>query len=438
MRGWSPSGEGLQHEMVRLLPIRHSPFRRLEESMKRIAGIDVHKKLLIVVIAAAEAPDQVLQKGKFGAARAELERLRLWLEQAGVEEVVMESTAQYWRPVWNQLEPQFTLHLAHAQSNRAPHGRKSDWADARRLVKRLAADELFLSFVPEPEQRDWRMLTRARQALVKDHVHLQNQIEALLEQASLKLSSVVSDLFGASGLRILWALAQGETQPEKLADLADPRLRCGREVLLDALRGQFRPIHQQLLGQAMERLKTLSQQIGELHQVAAQRMRPHTEVLQRLIEVPGMGAEAAQEILAEIGPAAAAFPSSAQLASWIGVCPGTHESAGENHSGRCAKGNRYIRRVLCQVAHAAVRTKGSHFQVLLRKFLSKGYNKAIWAVAHKLCKIIWNILHNGVRYVEYGGAVNPKAAQRAIQHHLKALRRLGYVLPDSPLPAAQG
>jgi len=406
--------------------------------MKRIAGIDVHKKMLVVVIAAAESPDQVLQKHKFGAARAELERLRLWLKDAAVEEVVMESTAQYWRPVWNALEDHFSLHLAHAQSNRAPRGRKSDWADARRLVKRLAAGELFLSFVPEAEQRDWRMLTRARQALVRDHVHLQNQVEALLEQASIKLSSVVSDLFGASGWRILSALAQGQTDPEKLADLADVRLRCGREVLADALHGQFRPVHRHLLEQALQRLKTISQQIGQLNQLAAQRMQPHTQAIRRLIEVPGIGAEAAQEILAEVGPAAAAFPSSAQLASWIGVCPGTQESAGENHSGRCAKGNRYIRRVLCQVAHAAAHTKGSHFEAVFRKLLYKGYNKAVWAVAHKLCKVIWNILHNGVRYLEHGEAINPKAVQRAIQHHLKALRRLGYVLPASPATASQG
>ena len=148
--------------------------------MKKIAGIDVHKQVLMVGIADAANPELVLQKGKFGTGQAELERLRMVLQQAEVTEVVMESTAQYWRPVWSELEPHFTLHLAHAQSNRAPKGRKSDWADAKRLVKRFAAEELFLSFVPEPEQRDWRMLTRARYALIRDHVHLQNQIAALL------------------------------------------------------------------------------------------------------------------------------------------------------------------------------------------------------------------------------------------------------------------
>ena len=183
--------------------------------MKRIAGIDVHKKILAVVIIDAASPEMILQKGKFGTGHAELERLRTWLQQAEVVEVVMESTAQYWRPVWTELEPYLALHLAHAQSNRAPQGRKSDWADAKRLVKRLVADELFLSFVPEPEQRDWGMLTRARQALLRDHVHLQNQIEALLEQASIKLSSVVSDLFGVSGLRILQRFGRRPDRPRE-------------------------------------------------------------------------------------------------------------------------------------------------------------------------------------------------------------------------------
>jgi transposase len=419
--------------------VRHYLFRAFSlpaaerATMQSIAGIDVHKKLLTAVIADAASPETIRAQDKFGTGHAELERLRQWLQAAQVTHVIMESTAQYWRPVWNHLESGFTLHLAHAQSNRAPRGRKSDWADAKRLVKRFAAGELFLSFVPDPSQRDWRMITRARQALVRDHVQIQNRVEALLEQASLKLSSVMSDLFSVSGLRILQALAEGETNPEQLAQLADPRLRCGREALLDALRGSFGSVHRRLLAQALQHWRAIQADIQELNLLAAQLMQPYAEVVARLIEVPGIGAEAAQEILAEIGPQAAAFPTGAQLASWIGVCPGTQESAGNNRSGRCPKGNPYIRRVLCQVAHAASRTKASHPQLLCKRFLPRlGYNKAVWAVAHRLTLIIWNILHRGVRYIEHGEAINPKAVQRSIQRHLKALRRLGYDIP-SPL-----
>jgi transposase len=402
-------------------------------NMKRIAAIDVHKKILMVVVVDANDPETAVERAKFGTGAAELERLRQFLQQAQVTAVILESTAQYWRPVWNALEPHLKLHLAHAQSNRAPRGRKADWADAQRLARRWLAGELFLSFVPAPEQRDARMITRARQALVRDSVHLQNQVEALLEQASLKLSSVVSDLFGHSGQRILQALAQGETDPHTLAALADRRLRCGTEALTDALRGRFSAVHRVLLQQALERWSTVQQQIAALDQLAAQHLEAHAAAVQRLIEVPGIGAQAAQELLAEIGPAAAAFPSSAQLASWTGVCPGTQESAGENHSGRCAKGNRYVRRVLCQMAHAAVRTKSSHLETVFKRLVGRlGYQKALWAVAHRLIVIVWNILHQGARYIEYGEALNPKAAQRAIQRHLKALRRLGYPIPAPP------
>ena len=399
--------------------------------MAKIAGIDVHKKLLVVVIADETAPEQILEQGKFGSVRSELERLRRCLSDHGVTAVVMESTAQYWRPVWNELEGCVSLHLAHAQSNRAPKGRKSDFADARRLVKRFVADELFLSYVPQPEQREWRMLTRARVVLVGDRVELQNQVEALLEQASIKLSSVVSDLFGASGLRILTALSEGITDPAALVALADRRLRASREVLVDALRGRFTQTHQQLLKQALDRYNLLTKQLSQLNEAAALRMQPHTDTVARLIEVPGIGAEAAQELIAELGPQAAAFPSSGQLASWIGVCPGSNESAGENHSSRSPKGNRYVRRLLVQVAHAASHTKGSHPQAIFRRFLPRqGFNQTIWTLAHHMAIVIWHILHDGVRYIEYGDAVNPKAAQRAIQHHLKALRRLGYSIPE--------
>ena len=166
-------------------------------------------------------------------------------------------------------------------------------------------------------------------------------------------------------------------------------------------------------------------------------MQQYQDAVTRLIEIPGIGAEAAQEIIAEIGPEAAAFPSAAQLASWIGVCPGSNESAGENHSGRSAKGNRFLRRVLCQAAQAAARTNGSHLQSVFKRLVVRlGYVKAVWAIAHRICKIVWNILRKGVSFTEFSEARNPKAVQRAINHHLKALRRLGYSIPSVPQPIA--
>lgn len=397
-----------------------------------VAAIDVHKKLLVVVVSDVEQPDWTFQGRRFGTAASELQNLAQWLRERSVQEAVMESTAQYWRPVWLELEGRMRLHLAQAQSNRAPSGRKTDYRDAKRLLRRFVAGELFLSYVPDAEQRGWRSLTRARVQLVHERVQLQNQIESLLEEGRIKLSSVISDVLGASGRRILHALASGESDPQKLAALGDEHLRCGPAALADALTGAMSEIHRRLLRQHLERVKLIDRQMEELSRSTAEQMQAHQEALVRLIEVPGIGAEAAHQILAEIGPQAAAFPSGRKLASWIGVCPGSSESAAENHSGRCAKGNRFLRRVLCQAAQAAVHKKGSHLQALFRRLIVRlGYVKAIWAIAHRLCLIVWNILHQQARFVERGKAINPKAVQRAIQHHLKALRSLGYPIASA-------
>jgi len=170
-----------------------------------IAGIDVHKKLLVVVVTGADHAQNIVSSRRFGTGHAALGELRDWLLSLEVKEAVMESTAQYWKPVWLELEPYLKLHLAQAQSNRAPGGRKSDVADAKRLVRRFVAGELYLSFVPDPEQRSWRTVTRARLQLIRERAQLQNQIESLLEEGRIKLSSVISDLLGAR-MRRLWAL----------------------------------------------------------------------------------------------------------------------------------------------------------------------------------------------------------------------------------------
>ena len=401
-----------------------------------IAAIDVHKKLLVVVIANSAKPDAPLQSRKFGTGAAEMRHLSGWLSQYEVSEAVMESTAQYWKPVWMELEPHMRLHLAQAQSNKGRKGRKSDLVDAKRLLRRFVAGELDLSFIPEPEQRAWRMVTRGRLQLIRERVQLQNQIESLLEEGRIKLSSVISDLLGASGRRILRAMASGETSPEALAKLGDRHLKCGLPALVDALTGSMGNLHRRLLAQHLDRIELIDRQIEELNQSAAAQMQPYQETVARLVEIPGIGAGAAQEILAEIGPDAAAFPSSRQLASWIGVCPGSDESAGENHSGRCAKGNRFMRRLLAQAAQAAARTKGSHLESVFRRLVVRtGYVKAIWAIAHRICIIVWKILHKGDRFIEFSEARNPKAIQRAINRHLKALRRLGYTIPQPAVAA---
>lgn len=408
----------------------------------KVAGIDIHKKVLMVVVASAaeevaDAAGEALdfECRRFGAGASERAHMAGWLQQHQVREVVMESTAQYWKPVWLDLEPHFgKLHLAQAHSNRAPKGRKNDFADARRLARRLLAGELILSFVPDREQRTWRTLTRGKQQRVRDRVRLQSQLEALLEEARIKLSGVISDLLGASGRRILRAMADGESDPQRLAALGDERLRCTQQALADALTGSLEPVHRQLLWLDLQRLELLDQQIDKLDQLIAGALRQHQDAVIRLAEVPGFGVDSAQQLIAEMGVDAEAFASPGQFVSWAGLCPGTEESAEQNHSSRSAKGNRFVRRILTQAAQAAVKKKGSHFQTLFRRFLPRlHYAGAVWAIAHRLGRLVWKILHDGVRYVEQGQETTPQAKKRRAQRLTQALRKLGYSVALTPL-----
>ena len=400
----------------------------------KIAGIDVHKKVLMVVVVDTSVPEEKPARRRFVTLPSELQRFRIWLQEQGVEEAVMESTAQYWRSVGLELEPHMGLHLAQAFSNRAPRGRKHDFKDAERLVRRLIADELILSFVPNGEQRIWRSLTRMKVQLTRDRVRLQNQMECLLEEMRIELSIVVSNLLGASGLRILQALAQGETDAKRLAQLGDERLRCTEEQLVDALTGRVQPMHREMLALQLQRLQLIDQQMAELNRMIAQAMRPHQEAVIRRAEVPGLGVDSAQQIIAEVGAQASTFSSAAELTSWVGTCPGKEESAEQNHSSRSAKGNKYLRRVLNQAAHAAVAKKGSHFQVVFRRLLPRlGYKSAIWAVAHRLCRLVWKILHEGVRFIEQGCEPDPRAKKERARMLARALRKLGYEVAIKPI-----
>ncbi len=218
----------------------------------------------------------------------------------------------------------------HRRSDRGRRGRKKDFPDAERLVKRLVAQELILSFVPDPEQRLWRTVTRRKHQLTRLRVRMQNQLEALLEEADIKLSSLVSDLLGVSARRMLQALADGETDPAALAAMADKRLRATPAQLCDALGActELNPVYRRLLKMALKELEFLEQEIGQLDQEIANLLRPHEDAVKRLAEVPGLGVDSAQQIIAEVGPTAATFPSEKGLSSWVGVCPGDEESAG--------------------------------------------------------------------------------------------------------------
>ena len=420
----------------------------------RIAAVDVHKKMLAVVVTDVDGEGEYqFERRKFGATPGELHLLAQWLDQQEVEEVVMESTAQYWKPVWGMLEQYWkparqkregapkmagTLHLCQAKSNHGPRGRKNDFLDGERMIKRLVAQELVLSFVPDPEQRLWRTVTRRKHQLTRAKVVYKNQLESLLEQAHIKLSSFVSDLLGLSARRMLKALADGETDPATLAALADCRLRATPEQLRDALGActELNRTFRRLLQMALDELQLIETHIEKLEREAMSLMKEHQDVVQRVAEVPGFGVDSALQMIAEVGPKAATFQTAKKLSSWVGVCPGNEESAGESHSTRSPKGNRHMRRLLDQAAQSAVKVKGSIFELTFSRLLPRlGYQQAIWAIAHRLCRVLWVILHEGVRYEERGPTVSAKSKRTRAARMIRELKKLGYRVEGGPLPA---
>jgi len=230
-------------------------------------------------------------------------------------------------------------------------------------------------------------------------------------------------------------MAEGETDAVRLAELGDDRLRCTKREREDALTGSREPVHRQLLQLYRERLNLLDRQIEKLDQVTATALKQHQEAVIRIAEIPGFGVDSAQQLIAEMGVEAEAFASAGHFTSWVGVCPGSDVSAEENHSSRSAKGNRFVRRILTQAAQAAVKKKGSHFQALFRRFLPRlRYQGAIWAIAHRLGRLVWKILHDRVRYVEQGLESTPAVKKRRAQKMVQALRKLGYAVALTPVP----
>lgn len=420
---------------------------RARESARgyRIAGIDVHKRMLAIVVADVAVDGEFqFERRTVGTSPDQLRALADWFVAQAVEETVMESTAQYWRPVWEALErywqprcraranggPRWgALHLAQAQSNQGARGRKRDFPDAERLVKRLVAQELTLSFVPHPEQRLWRTVTRRKYQLTCARVQLQNRLEALLEEAHIKLSSLVADLLGPSARRMLQAIADGASDPAQVAALAHQRMRATPEALGDALGAcaHLHPVYRRLLQLALTELRGIEAQIEALNQELAGLLRAHQAAIERLAAVPGLGVDSAQQIVAEVSPAADAFPSPKQMSSWVGACPGAEESAGVSYSRRPPKGNRQMRRLLTTSANAAVKTKGSIFEYLYRRWVGRlGHRQAIGAIAHRLCRLIWKVLHDGITYEERGPAVTKERLRARTAKMIRELRGLGY------------
>ena len=371
----------------------------MEVLVDRIAGLDVHKD---TVMACVRSPgpgrkrSQVIKE--FSTFTAELIALRDWLAAEGVTQVVMEATGVYWRPVWHVLEEHvgWELMLVNPRNVKNLPGRKTDVADSAWLAQLGECGLLQASFVPPPIIARLRDLTRYRKKLIEDRAKETQRIQKVLEDAGIKLDSVVTDVMGKASRRMLEALIAGERDPEVLAEMALTRMRPRIPELRRALLGRFDDHHALMITMHLSHIDHLSEGIDRLDARIAEVMAPFADEVRRLETIPGVGRRTVEVVIAEIGVDMTRFPTSGQLASWAGLCPGHHESAGKQKSGRARKGNSALRMALCEAAWAGVRKNdsylGAQFRRFQRRFGRRAEGKAIFACAHTLLVMIYNVL----------------------------------------------
>lgn len=405
----------------------------------RVAGLDVHKKTVVACV--LRDVDGVVSKTvrTFGTTTGQLQALCAWLRQAEVTHIALESTGSYWKPVFNLLETEetFTPYLINPAHIKQVPGRKTDVKDAEWIAELLHHGLLRPSYVPDRAQRELRELTRYRTSLIDERAREINRIQKILEGANIKLSSVISDILGVSGRRMLTALARGETDPVQLAALADDRLRATPEMLQAALTGLMASHQRFLLTEQLQHLESLDAALERLDQEVARRQADFQEALELLQTIPGIGRRAAEVSLAQIGPTAEAFPTASALAKWAGLAPGNKESAGKRLSGRTTPGNAALRSVLVEAAHAAGRTRSTYLGAQYRRAVRvKGSKRTAVMVAHSLVVIIWHILRKRTPYVDLGvDYFDRRDHERATQRHVKYLEGLGYQVHLTTTPA---
>ena len=396
---------------------------------RRCCGIDVHNKSLSVCVLPPEGQQGMVKRETFRTFLRDLKRLRAWLNSCKVTEVVMESTGQYWRPVWNVLEG----HIEHLVLLNPAHvkglaGRKTDRRDAEWLARMHEREHLRGSFIPPVPLREMRELTRTRVHLLEDCNRMKNRIAQVCEAGNIKISSVASDLFGTSGRQMLAALIEGKRSAGWIADYARTSLRNKRDQLEMALEGTLTGHQKGLLKRLIRQLNGQEAEVADLTGEIESRVVVWEEIIDRLVEIPGIERVSAWTILAEIGTDMSVFPDARHLASWAAVCPGNRESGGKRMSGKTRKGNVYLRRILCQAAWAATRKKGSYMGVLYRRIRARrGHQKAIMALAHHMLTVIYHMLRDHQPYREPGATFydekrKPEVTKRMVQR----LERLGY------------
>ena len=401
---------------------------------RRCAGLDVHKKEVVACLRLSMRGKATYEVRRFLTTTRGLLELADWLEQAGCSHVAMEATGIYWKPVWHMLEGRFQQILANASHIKGVPGRKSDMNDATWIADLLAHGLIRASFVPPQPIQELRDLTRTRKQLTREIVQHTQRIQAVLEEANIKLSSVITDILGISGRRILQAIVTGETDPMKLAELGGPRLAATKSQLTDALHGRLRPHHQFLIGQHLKTIGQLEATITAFDERIEAALEPFRDAIERLTEVPGLSETSAQILLAEIGTDMRQFPTAGHLLSWAGLIPRLDESAGKRRSTRVRKGAPWLKPVLVQVAWAASRKKNSYFEAqFLRLKARRGPKKAALAVAASILTTAYHMLADGTCYQDLGAdhfaRRNPL---RTVAKLANRIRNLGFQVEIRP------
>jgi transposase len=389
--------------------------------------LDVHKATVVASVRLVTGAGVVREVRTFGTHTRELRALRDWLVAQACTHAALESTGVYWKPVWHVLEGHVALVLANAQHVRQVPGRKSDVNDATWLADLLAHGLLRASFVPPAEVQRWRDLTRTRKQLVRELARHSLRIQKLLEDANLKLTGHLSELLGASGRAILQALVAGETDPERLATLVDPRVRAPRAVLVEALRGDFTAHHRFLLQLHLTQIAALEAAVREVEARLGDGPAPFRAAAARLTTIPGVSTTVAHAIVAEIGLDMQRFPRAAQLVAWAGLCPRLDESAGKRRSVRTRPSAPWLKTLLVQAAWAATRNRRSYLHAqFLRLKARRGPKRAIVAVAASILTAAYHMLRDGVEYRDLGATYFTQRNASKLQRQLIArLRRLG-------------